>query len=144
MRASSESGGNDLLQCSQVGRSSNMMGLLRLGIVACTFYAFESEGSMVRWWGVTAAESVASTGESEARTAREAISKVTCPLIFSVRPQRSSGMKRWEALCLGAIQDVAGGVSGSLTWSYCRVYAAPRFLVRVINGNDITVMRPSI
>ena len=48
MRASGESGGNDLLQCSQVGRSSSMTGLLHHGIVAHLFYVFESRGSMAR------------------------------------------------------------------------------------------------
>ncbi len=46
MRASGESGSNGLLQCSQVGRSSSMSGLLRQGVVACLFYVFKSGGSM--------------------------------------------------------------------------------------------------
>lgn len=46
MRASSECGGNDLLQCSQVGRSSSMAGLLRFEIVVWLFYVFKSGGSM--------------------------------------------------------------------------------------------------
>ncbi len=49
MRASDESGGNDLLQCSQVGRSSSITGLLRFGIVVRRFYVVESGGSMARW-----------------------------------------------------------------------------------------------
>lgn len=36
-------------------------------------------------------------------------------------------MKGREALCQLAIQGVAGGISGSLTWKHFRVYSAPRF-----------------
>ena len=36
-------------------------------------------------------------------------------------------MKEREILRKTAIQDVAGVVSGCLTWSHFRVYAAPRF-----------------
>ncbi len=73
-------------------------------------------------------------------------------------------MKGREVLGKTAIQDVAGRVSGSLTWSHFRVYAAPRFaaigmaiekgggprvlgcitFLWVINGNDLTVIRHSI
>jgi len=50
MRASVESGGNALLQCSQVGRSSR-----RESSIICkkhqagTFYVAERDGSMARW-----------------------------------------------------------------------------------------------
>lgn len=49
MRASGEAGGNGLLQCSQVGRSSSMTDLRRVGLVDGVFYVFKPHGSMVMW-----------------------------------------------------------------------------------------------
>ena len=46
MRASRESGGNALLQCSQVGRSSSIEGPRLLRSKTDAFYVVEMRGSM--------------------------------------------------------------------------------------------------